>query len=323
MEDEGLPKAHVAARRIKEIYPQVHVRPLAGDVTYQVGLGVFRWADVVLGGLDSREARWFVNRACFAVGIPFIDGAIEELRGTARVFMPPDGACYECTMSEKDWELLAHRRSCNLLKREEMEEGRVPTTPTVASVIGAIQCQEAVKYLHGLNVLAGKGFVFDGISHNSYVVEYQRNPDCMSHTPPKEIVEVPRKSSQITLGELLHHASEDLGNGCQLQLNHDIVSEFKCVECGYDRRPFKPLESIRRSEATCPRCQRIMAADHFHLITGEEDFLDRTLSEIGLPPFDVVTASREGEERHYLVAGDEEEAMGELAEPVANAELPR
>ena len=31
-----------------------------------------------------------------------------------------------------------------------MELGKVPTTPTTASIIAGIQVQEAIKYLHGL-----------------------------------------------------------------------------------------------------------------------------------------------------------------------------
>ena len=45
-----------------------------------------------------------------------------------------------------------------------------PTTPTTSSVVAGIQVQEAVKMLHGLETLSGQGFVFDGRSHNSYVV---------------------------------------------------------------------------------------------------------------------------------------------------------
>jgi len=63
-----------------------------------------------MGGLDNREARLSINRACLKVGRPWIDGAIEQIQGTARVFTP-DGPCYECTMSDTDWRLLQMRRS--------------------------------------------------------------------------------------------------------------------------------------------------------------------------------------------------------------------
>ena len=86
-------------------------RPAAvGDVRLRAGLGVFGAVDVVLGGLDNREARLYVNQACWKTATPWVDGAIEGLMGVMRVFVPPDSACYECTMSERDHELLAARR---------------------------------------------------------------------------------------------------------------------------------------------------------------------------------------------------------------------
>jgi molybdopterin/thiamine biosynthesis adenylyltransferase len=129
-----------------------------------------------------------INRAAARCGKPWIDGAIERLDGVARVFDPARGPCYECTMNEIDWKMLQARRSCALLNRDELLDGKVPTTPTTASIIAGIQCQEAVKLLHGKEILAGKGFVFEGTSHQSYLVTYSRKPDCMAHEvddPPR------------------------------------------------------------------------------------------------------------------------------------------
>ena len=84
-------------------------------------------------------------------------------------------------MNETDWQMLAARRSCALLTRDQMEEGKVPTVSTTGSVIAGIQCQEAVKLLHGLDVIDGRGFVFEGMQHTSYVVAYTRKDDCPAH----------------------------------------------------------------------------------------------------------------------------------------------
>ena len=87
-EDNGLPKAQVAAREAQEIYPQANVHYLDGNVIHDVGMGVFGWADLVLGGLDNREARLTINRHCYRLGRPWIDGAIEQIQGMARMFVP-------------------------------------------------------------------------------------------------------------------------------------------------------------------------------------------------------------------------------------------
>lgn len=176
--DCGRLKADVAAERARDIFPEMKTQSFNGNVVYDLGLGIYRWADVILGGLDNREARVAINQSTARAGKVWIDGAIERLEGFARVFNPATGPCYECTMSDVDWKMLEARRSCALLSRDEMEAGKVPTTPTTSSVIAGIQAQEAVKLIHGLETLEGKGFVFDGTWHQSYTTTYTRLPDC-------------------------------------------------------------------------------------------------------------------------------------------------
>ncbi|MGH9521858.1 MAG: HesA/MoeB/ThiF family protein, partial [Terriglobales bacterium] len=138
----GTPKATAAAAAMRRISSAVSALPLTANILSQVGLGIFDWADVVLGGLDNREARLWLNRACWRMNKPFVDGGIEGINGVARVFLPGQPPCYECTLGEIDWQILQHRLACNLLTRAEIESGKVPTTPTIASIIGGIQVQE-------------------------------------------------------------------------------------------------------------------------------------------------------------------------------------
>src|SRR5882672_9331763 len=59
--DIGEYKAHVAARSTEAILPGAVVRPLVANIMYDCGLGLFRWADLILAGLDNREARLWIN----------------------------------------------------------------------------------------------------------------------------------------------------------------------------------------------------------------------------------------------------------------------
>jgi molybdopterin/thiamine biosynthesis adenylyltransferase/DNA-binding transcriptional regulator YhcF (GntR family) len=90
--DTGRKKAEVAAARAKEINPHIHVQYFHGDVTAALGLGIFRRMDVIIGCLDNREARLAVNRFAYWINKPWVDGAIQEFLGLARVFVPGDGA---------------------------------------------------------------------------------------------------------------------------------------------------------------------------------------------------------------------------------------
>jgi len=315
-EDNGRPKAEVAAQAVQKIWPSARVQWLQGNVMTDVGLGVFLWADVVLAGLDNREARLFVNRSCSKVGRVWIDGAIEQLNGLARVFRPSSGPCYECTLGQVDWDILKARRSCNFLSREDMLLGRVPTTPTSASVIAGIQCQEAVKFLHGLPVLEGRAFLFNGLTHESYVVGYERKPDCFSHEPFGPLSRLGRRASQTTPAELLSIARAELGPEAVIDLGRDIVLSLECEPCRTSQPVFRQLPRVMEQEAACPSCGLVRNPKLLHSISGQEDFLDRTLTDLGLPPFDIVIGRKGLEERFYLFDADAPDVLG----PVGNAD---
>lgn len=55
--DEGQRKAEVAARAAKDQNPDISVEWFHGDVTHDLGLGVFRRMDVAICWLDSGQAR--------------------------------------------------------------------------------------------------------------------------------------------------------------------------------------------------------------------------------------------------------------------------
>lgn len=123
--DVGEYKANVVAKHAMSMNPDVRVVPIVGKFEDQIGLGLLREMDLVFAGLDSRLARLNVGRACRMVGKPWIDGAIEALQGIVRVFAA-DGPCYECTLNDVDLELIAKRKSCALITKDEAEQEKSP-----------------------------------------------------------------------------------------------------------------------------------------------------------------------------------------------------
>jgi adenylyltransferase/sulfurtransferase len=311
--DCGRGKAEVAAERARGLFPGMRTQACDGNIVYDLGLGVYRWADVVLGGLDNREARVAINQAAAKVGKPWIDGAIERLEGVARVFDPASGPCYECTMSEVDWKMLAARRSCALLSRDEMEMGRVPTTPTTSSVIAGIQAQEAVKLLHGLPTMAGKGFVFDGTNHDSYLVTYGRMEDCPSHDAMSRIEELPWSIGATTAGQFLERVRNDLGPSAVIESNQDLLASLQCSGCHETTPWYGSLGKVTEAEGRCPKCGAPRTPRMYHTI-GDDGALDKTLYELGVPLWDILAGRSGDEQRFYEFAGDRHRVLGPLAE---------
>ncbi|HEX8325570.1 MAG TPA: ThiF family adenylyltransferase [Tepidisphaeraceae bacterium] len=314
-DDTGQPKATVAAAAARELYPDIKVIGLNVDVVHDLGTGVFRWADVIIGGLDNREARLAINRQCWRVGRPWVDGAIEVIQGVARVFTPDaeqKNACYECTMSDRDWKLLAHRRSCNLLTRAQMEGGRTPTTPTIGSIIAGVQVQEALKLLHGLPTLVGKAFVFAGDTADSYTVEYQRKTDCQSHDTLLQVVELETGVRDTTALDLLRMSRQTLGPDAVLDLGRDVARQIVCHACRHTRDVYRSLAALRVTDATCVACgQSGCEVVTFNTVSGDEDYAGRTLAELGVPAMDIVTARTAENAIGYELHGDASGLLGE------------
>jgi adenylyltransferase/sulfurtransferase len=310
--DEGLPKADLVARRAMEVNPDCTVVPWVGDVCRDVGLGVFRDVDAVIAGLDNREARLFINQACWKTGTPWIDGGIEVLVGVARVFIPGHGACYECTMSDVDYELLNKRRSCALLGRADLDAGHIPTTPTTASVIAGIEVQEFVKLLHadrGLPTLAGKGFVFNGLTHDSYVVEYTPRDDCLSHDSYENIEALDLTAGSCTVGQALDWVAASLGPRAQLELEREIITGLECVRCQETTAGIHHLGSFTEDRARCPSCGEVRKPLTIHTLGRDQGFDSLTLREVGVPDYDIITGRTGMDRIHALLAGDRDRVM--------------
>ena len=315
-EDEGKFKAQVAAEYIQDLNPDVRVEYCNENIIERAGLGVFLWADIVICGLDNRLARIFVNQSCARTDRSWVDGAIEGLSGIVRVFNPSKSVCYECTMGEVDHQLVHQRRSCSMLARDVVERGHVPTTVVSASIVGALQVQEALKILHGQPTIEGEGILVNGRWAEFDKVRYQRKEDCPGHENYGDIIPLGVGIGDNTLDQLLSLAEEKLGEGASLDLSRDVVTHFECMYCDQVEPCGKVLGFVGEADAHCPVCNQIRSIDFIASISRNSGLdLGLTLQDIGIPPFDIVVA-RQGVDRKeaWLFDGDAEQMLGALSD---------
>ncbi len=228
-------------------------------------------------------------------------------------FCPVVAPCYECTLGEVDWALLQKRMSCNLLTFEPTVEGKVPTTPTISSIIAGVQVQEAVKLIHGLPTLASKGYVFEGMNHTSYVVEYTQNADCMSHYTLPQIVHLEKSSGELTLAALRERARQELGSEVVIEFSRDVVQKFVCPACGEEEEMYQPVGSIPFERVRCRKDGQLRTVISLHAYSGEPELGGRLLSRLGLPLLDVFVARSREQEVAYIPYGDAPRVLGILA----------
>lgn len=307
--DNDRPKAEIAAARLRELNPDIQIQYLNGDVRTQVGLGVFRRMDAIVGCLDNREARLAVNRFCHWLGKPWVDGAIQELLGLVRVFVPEEGACFECTLTEQARREISMRYSCPLLARANILLGKVPTTPTIASIIGGMQAQEALKLIHGMPVEAGKVVHFNGMTNTMHTTSYVQREDCESHWSYGDIIELDKSAEDTTLIEMLQIARGDLGPDAILELDQELVLALECRKCETIEEVMLPISEVSFDAAHCPSCGLVRHIEMTHVITGDEPFLHRTLISLGVPPLHVLRSHNGQEYRFYELSGDLQDSL--------------
>jgi adenylyltransferase/sulfurtransferase len=303
--DGGRPKAEVAAERAREINPEVTLIPVHGDVITDLGLGHFRDADVVIGCLDNREARLWVNRQCWKAGTPWVDSGIQEIQGVVKVFDPrADGtACYECAMTERDYQLLNLRYSCPLLRRDQILEGKVPTAPTIASMMAALEVQEALKLIHGLPVNPGTAMVFNGVANQFYTTRLPYRDDCLSHEHYPDPTPLPF-GHEAPASLLFTAARESLGVPLTLALERDLVVAVDCPRCGWRAEVFRPRTRVAMSEAVCPHCREPGRPEVVSSVEEDSPLAGMPLSRLGVPTYDVVRVDGEEASAFFLLAAD-------------------
>jgi len=307
--DSERQKAQVVAARAKEINPNIQIQYLHGDVTTQLGLGIVRRMDVIVGCLDNREARLAINRYAYWMNKPWVDGAIQELLGLVRVFVPGEGGCYECTLTEQSRRDLALRYSCPLLARQNVLLGKVPTTPTIASIIGAMQSQETLKLINDLPVEAGKVVHFNGLTNHMHTTGYLPREECESHWVYGDISELPFRAENTTLEELLKIARSDLGSDVVIELDQELVLSLECLACNTHEELIKPMSEVSFEAAHCPNCGNMREVSMTHIISGEEPFLHHTLASVGIPPLHIIRVNNAQEYRFYELTADLPETL--------------
>jgi molybdopterin/thiamine biosynthesis adenylyltransferase len=290
--DAGRPKALVAAQRTRELNPEITVVAIHGDV---------------IGCLDNREARLWVNRQCWKTSTPWIDAGIQEIQGVVKVFVPPDSACYECAMTERDYQLLNRRYSCPLLSRDEILSGKVPTAPTIASMMAALQVQEALKLLHGMPVAAGSALVYNGVANQFYSTKLPFRDDCLSHETFPEAVELGLGREQ-TVRELFEAVRPRVSGHLELVLDRELVVAIECPRCDWRNEVMRPRAKVKSSEAECPSC-REPGRPSFESSIGEDSPLAAcSLSGVGIPAYDIVRVDGENDSGFFLLGADRDQS---------------
>lgn len=303
-------KCEVAAERLKEINPNLKFQTIVGDISIDVGLGVFRRMDVVIGCLDNRLARLFLNRACHKVNKTWIDGGIQGLAGQTYVFKPQQ-TCYECTLTANDRKYIANRLSCADIAVEHASNGRVATTPISSSIIGAIQAQEALKVVNDEEnfQMLEEYFYYEGRTNTVLQRTYPNlKSNCPSHFTYDPIMESPLKSD-MKISEALTLLGKHLGDdNPAIQLDQalilevtsrksEIVSSVVIPKPHFKGALLKQYQQVPHEEIVLTKTVLEIDKNFPHQ--------DHTLKDCGIPPLHIIRVLTDTGEFYVELTGDD------------------
>ena len=311
-------KAEIVAKRAMEINPQIKVTPIVGNLFSEVGFGLYRAVDVVIGCLDSRLARYLLNRLCMRAGKTWIDGSIENLTGTVKVYTPGIN-CYECGLSREEFNIIMLRTGCADVVRTQSSAGRVATTPISASIIGAMQVQEAMKILHldsddksQFKTLQGKMLRYEGMTNSMNIYKYSSwKKNCPAHERWENVVEGKNLSALMTVKEVME-GLKLLLNVKALEIN---MRNNKFIDKIISDKPEKEFEVMipesklddyisNDAELRKLSYRTLFHKSFYENIDAEFPYKNLSLQQIGIPPFDVIQVVTEKGQFYVELSGD-------------------
>ena len=172
----GEDKVTAAARRLKDLNPDLRVVEHKTIVNSGNVLDLIRDYDVVIDGTDNFPTRYCVNDACVIAKKPNVYGSIFRFEGMVTVFAPhlPNplrpgerGPCYRCMYPEPP------------------DPGSVPSCAeggvigVLPGIIGTLQANEVIKLILGVGTPAiGKLTTFAAMDLEFRAFKLRRDPNC-------------------------------------------------------------------------------------------------------------------------------------------------
>ena len=309
-------KAEIVANRAREINPQIEVTPIVGNLFSEVGFGIYRSVDVIIGCLDSRIARYQLNRLAMRAGKNWIDGSIENMTGAVKVYAPGI-SCYECSLSRDEFNHIMLRTGCADVVRSQTSQGRVATTPISASIVGALQVQEAMKIIHmdttaeeensevttftPFKTLQGKMLRYEGMTNtmNIYKISSWKKI-CPAHEQWNNVIPCAELSATQFVEDVLTKLKSIL-KAENVEINMCNNKFIDIVATDYPQKEFEVMlpESqlegfIKKNKELRQLSYRTLIHKHFfENIDDRFPYQQLTLKQIGIPLYDVLKVSTE------------------------------
>ena len=138
-QDIGVKKVYAAAQAIADINSLVRIEPLDCRLNSRNVKQLLAGCILVVDGTDSVAARFLVNQACLAAGIPWVYSGVTGSAGVSASFSAVGRPCFQC------------------LVPGEPPAGSVPDSQQEGIMGSAVWMTTGVSAMQVIRILAGQG----------------------------------------------------------------------------------------------------------------------------------------------------------------------
>src|SRR5215831_708838 len=257
--DCGRPKATTLSTSLASAFPDTQWRSHECEIA-DLGFGSLAGATLILTCTDNDLARVEAAWLALCLDIPMVDGGLggtDYWHGRVSFFAGRQGACFCCKLSpRRRRELLSFSLAAGQSCRPRTETTLLPSTPTMASIVGALQVDFGLKCLHELANRDKE----NGNDRQAHTIEISLgaapvlrqfvtplSQGCPFHeAAQRQRFALPHP--QASARELLNSEGAET-----VDFDWPICTAARCLDCASDWQPMRRVAWLRRRGA-CPRC---------------------------------------------------------------------
>jgi adenylyltransferase/sulfurtransferase len=204
-------------------------------------------------------------------------------------------------MTDSMWEQRNQRYSCGWL-RSLIQEQKVPTTATIASIVAALMVNQAFLVLHddkksGLGPSQRLFVCLKPYSLN--VASVPENPECYAHDHMGQVAPLEREPHEITADEILQLVGSP--ESSYLEIMFDLAVKLTCPNCRAEEYLLLPTKSLDLTVLPCKRCGSERKLFSTGFIEGGSELARRKLSDLSVPKKHIVAAHNSGNRKYFLL----------------------
>ncbi len=165
---QGIPKAHAAARRLREVNSSIEIEPIADDFSSaNIRSALALEPDLLIDATDNFETRYLLNDVAVSAGIPLIYGGVIGVTGLQMTILP------RAATGDPAPPWSGHESPClRCVFPEPPPPGASPTCDTAGVLASAVNTVAAMQSAEAIKVLVGD---FASVSRNLTSIDLWRS----------------------------------------------------------------------------------------------------------------------------------------------------